>query len=113
MAQPSTAMPIPGAEPVARGAVAFVALAPQVRVTVRGRDADAALTAAVARGLGAAPPETAGRVTRAGARCALWLAPGTWRIVGGPDDDAASLVAALRDAVPRALAAVVDVSDAY
>ena len=113
MAEPPATPPIAGAEPVAHGAVAFVALPHQVRITVRGRDADAALEDAVARGLGFAAPTIPNTVTRAGARSALWLAPGTWRILGAPDDDAAALVTALRAAIPPALAGVVDVSDAY
>jgi sarcosine oxidase subunit gamma len=113
MAEPSVAMPIPGAEPVTRAGVAFSVLPHHARITVRGRDHDAALAQAVARVLGTAPPAEPNTVTRAGARTALWLAPGSWRIVGAPDEDSQPLTAALREAVPRARAGVVDTSDFY
>src|SRR3954466_10922670 len=60
MADLRPAVPIVGAEPVTRGGVTFLVLPQLVRITVRGRDADPALTAAVSRVLGAAPPR-AGR----------------------------------------------------
>lgn len=112
MAELLAAPPLPGAAPVEAGGVAFAVLPHHVRLMVHGREADAALTQALARALGFAPPETPNTVTNAGARRALWLSPGTWRIVGGPDD-AARLETALREAMPRALASVVDVSDFY
>ena len=113
MAELRAAPPPPHAAPVDADGVAFAVLPHHGRLMVHGRDADPALTQAVARALGFAPPETPNTVTSAGARRALWLSPGTWRIVGGPDDAAARLETALREAVPRALASVVDVSDSY
>ena len=112
MAELLAAPPLPGAAPVEASGVAFAVLPHHVRLMVHGREADAALTQALARALGFAPPETPNTVTNAGARRALWLSPGTWRIAGGPDD-AARLETALREAMPRALASVVDVSDFY
>lgn len=113
MAESPIATPLDAAQPVTRNGVAFSVLPPHAQLTVRGRDHSPALADAVAAALGFAPPATANTVTTGGARCALWLAPGCWRILGGPDDAAPALHVALRDAVPRALAGVVDVSDFY
>ena len=113
MAELRAAPPVDDAVPFAGDTLALALLPHQVRITVRGRASDATLVDAVAGVLGARPPTTPNTVISAGARTALWLAPATWRIVGAPDDDAATLVDALLRAVPRDRAGVVDVSDAY
>lgn len=83
------------------------------KVTVRGRESTPALLAAAATALGFALPVAPNTATEGGGRVALWLAPGTWRIVGAPDEDGAALAAAFERTVARAFAGVVDVSDAY
>ena len=101
-----------GAPAIGGAGLAVTELPHQAKVTVRGRDAVPVLVQAVTAALGIAPPIAANTTTRLGARTALWLAPGEWRVVG-PPDDAAALLEALRGEVPRRLAGVVDVSDFY
>ena len=104
--------PLGGASPIG-GPELVVAEVPHLaKVTVRGREAVPALVQAVTAALGIAPPLTANTTTRLADRTVLWLAPGEWRVVGPPGDEAA-LVEALRAEVPRRLAGVVDVSDFY
>ena len=108
MAEPRS--PLAGKTPIATARLSLIELPHQAKIDVRGRDAVPALVAAVTRALGAAPPLDAHQTVAAGARMVLWLGPGEWRVVGAPGD-AAAIVAALQTAVPRALAAIVDVSD--
>jgi len=110
MADPT--MPLGDAPPLVTPRLLLRALPLHAQATVRGRDGDAALVAALARALGAPPPLTPNRASRAGSRSVLWLGPGEWRVVGPPGDEAA-LFDTLRSAVPRRRAAVVDVSDFY
>lgn len=112
MAEPHAASPLATITPLVGAALAMREVPLETKITVRGRAATPALIEAVTAGLGAPPPAEPNTSTRAGARTALWLGPGEWRVVG-PPGDATGLVAALRAAVPRRLAAVVDVSDFY
>ncbi len=104
--------PLDGRAPLAAARLSVVALPLHAQVTVRGRDATPALVDAIAAALGGAPPLNSNTATSAGGRTMLWLGPGEWRVVGPPGDEAA-LLAALSRAVPRRLAAVVEVSDFY
>jgi sarcosine oxidase subunit gamma len=104
--------PLDGAMPLVTPRVLLQALPQHAKAGVRGRDGDAALVGALTGALGAPPPLTPNRATPAGARTVLWLGPGEWRVIGPPGDEAA-LLAALHTGVPRARAAVVDVSDFY
>jgi sarcosine oxidase subunit gamma len=104
--------PLDGAPPIGGPTLTVVALPRVAQVNVRGRDATPALVQAVTAALGVAPPVAPNTTTSLGPRTVLWLGPGEWRVVG-PPDDAAALVAALAGEVPRRLAGVVDVTDAY
>ena len=110
MAEATT--PLSGLAPIGSATLAVTELPHRAKVTVRGRDAVPALVQAVTAALGVAPPVVPNTTTRLGRRSVLWLAPGEWRVVGPPDDQAA-LTDALRAEVPRRLAGVVDVSDFY
>ena len=100
------------AEALVRPNLILMALPQRAQATVRGRDGDAALIAALTQALGAPPPRAPNTVTQAGTRAVLWLGPGEWRVVG-PPDDAAAMLGALRATVPRTLGAVVELSDFY
>jgi sarcosine oxidase subunit gamma len=104
--------PLAGMTPIATARLSLIELPHQAKIDVRGRDAVPALVAAMADALGGAPPLDAKRTVAAGTRIVLWLGPGEWRVVG-PPGDVPAIVAALQTAVPRALAAVVDVSDSH
>src|SRR5271154_1871063 len=104
--------PLAGAPALVTPDIVLVEMPLRAKVTVRGRDADPTLVAAVTAALGGAPPLEPNRATHAGRRTALWLGPGEWRVIGPPGDEAA-LMSALQRTVPRRLAAIVDVSDFY
>jgi sarcosine oxidase subunit gamma len=104
--------PLAGAPAIAGPRVVLVEMKLRAKVTVRGRDADPALVAGMTAALGAAPPLEPNRTRPAGTRTLLWLGPGEWRVIGPPGDETA-IIEALRRTVPRALAAITDVSDFY
>src|SRR5271170_3655138 len=106
------ASPLAGTAALVGARITLVEMPLRAKVTVRGRDADAALIDGVTAALGGPPPLEPNRVTYAGTRTLLWLGPGEWRVVGPPHDEDA-IIAALRRTVPRALAAITDVSDFY
>lgn len=112
MAEPQAVSPLSAAPPIAHPSLAVREIPLETKITIRGRDATSALVEAVTAALGEAPPTVPNTTASAGARTILWLGPGEWRVVG-PPDDAPAVLAALRAAVPRGLAAVVDVSDFY
>ncbi|MGH3736153.1 MAG: sarcosine oxidase subunit gamma [Micromonosporaceae bacterium] len=75
-------------------------------------DIKGAATARFEQALGVPLPEQAGRATAGGSRQVLWLGPGWWLVVDGPQPHdllEAPLVGALRDAAGGA-ASVVDAS---
>src|SRR5271154_213423 len=104
------ASPLAGGPPLVGRDVVLVEMPLRAKIAGRGRDGDPALIAGVTAALGAAPPLEPNRSSPAGTRTILWLGPGEWRVIG-PPGDAAALTAALQQAVPRACAAIVDVSD--
>jgi sarcosine oxidase subunit gamma len=98
--------------PIASPTLAVSEMPLETKIMVRGRDATPALVQAVTTALGTPPPTVRNTVAAADTRAILWLGPGEWRVVA-PPDEAPVVLAALRAAVPRTLAAVVDVSDSY
>jgi len=111
MVEPRALSPLAAMAPFASPTVTVSEIPLETKIMVRGRDATPALVQAVAAALGTAPPIVPNTVASAGTRAILWLGPGEWRVVA--PDDAPIVLAALQAAVPRTLAAVVDVSDFY
>ena len=97
---------------LAKGAAGLSERAFEGHLILRGDASDAAFTAAVQATTGLTLPLVPNTVANAGARRIAWLGPFEWQLTL-PGDEAASMHAALEQALAGQHIAVVNVSDGY
>ncbi len=97
---------------IAKGAAGLSERAFEGHLILRGDAADAAFDAAVRATTGVALPLTPNTISSAGTRRIAWLGPYEWQLTL-PGEEAASMHAALEQALSGQHIAVVNVSDGY